>query len=210
MSVPTFTKTGAKATTSAKLAKDVFEVTAENHELLKQAYLAYLANGRDNLAITKTRGLIQGGGRKPHKQKGTGRARAGSIRSPIWRGGGVIFGPTGSENYTIRLNTKAKRLAVRQALTLQSDKIKVIEDFDTQTGKVKTSVELLNKIGATRKVLLVVDIKDSLTERATRNISDVKVVQAKYLNTYDVLNAHNIVITKKALDIVHEWLGGVI
>jgi len=93
MSVSTFTKSGAKATTPAKLDKAIFDVMPENHELLKLAYDAYLANGRENLAITKTRGLISGGGKKPWRQKGTGRARFGSSRNPIWRGGGIVFGP---------------------------------------------------------------------------------------------------------------------
>ena len=92
MSVPTFTKSGAKATTPAKLDKAVFAVMPENHELLKLAYSAYLANGRENLAVTKTRGLVSGGGKKPWKQKGTGRARFGSSRNPISRGGGRGWG----------------------------------------------------------------------------------------------------------------------
>src|SRR5487761_1835511 len=114
MAVPTYTKSGTKATTAAKLDVTVFSVMPENHELLKLAYVAYLANGRDNLAVAKTRGLVRGGGRKPWKQKGTGRARFGSSRNPIWRGAGVVFGPTGEGNYTKQLNTKAKRLAIRQ------------------------------------------------------------------------------------------------
>jgi large subunit ribosomal protein L4 len=96
MSVPTFTKAGAKATAAAKLDKTVFDVDVKNHELLKQAYIAYHANGRENLAKTLRRGEVRGGGRKPWKQKGTGRARFGSIRVPIWRGGGIVFGPLGS------------------------------------------------------------------------------------------------------------------
>ena len=130
-SVPTYTASGTKATTAAKLDAKVFGVTPESHELLKQAYDAYLANGRLNLAVTKTRGLVSGGGKKPWKQKGTGRARFGSSRVPIWRGGGITFGPTGEENYSKQLNTKAKRLAIRQALSLASTagKISVIEDI---------------------------------------------------------------------------------
>src|SRR6202012_2575170 len=104
--------------TPVRLSKDVFGVAAKNHELLKQAYVTYLANGRENLAITKTRGLVSGGGKKPWKQKGTGRARFGSTRNPIWTGGGIVFGPTGEENYIKQLNIKAKRVAIRQALTL--------------------------------------------------------------------------------------------
>src|ERR1700686_3786197 len=112
MPVTTYTKTGNKATVAAKLDKSVFDVDVKNHDLLKQAYLAYLSNARVNLAVTKKRGDVRGGGRKPWRQKGTGRARFGSIRNPIWRGGGIIFGPTGQENYKRKLNTKAKRQAI--------------------------------------------------------------------------------------------------
>src|SRR6476661_8284352 len=144
MSVPTFTKSGAKATTPAKLDKAVFAVMPENHELLKLAYSAYLANGRENLAVTKTRGLVSGGGKKPWKQKGTGRARFGSSRVPLWRGGGITFGPTGNENYSHKLNLKAKRQALRQALSLASTsgKISVIETFESKEGKVKPTIAL--------------------------------------------------------------------
>jgi large subunit ribosomal protein L4 len=210
MAVSTYTKAGAKATTPAKLDKSVFGVTPQNHELLKQAYTAYLSNGRSNNAVTKTRGLVSGGGKKPWKQKGTGRARFGSSRNPIWRHGGIVFGPTGEENFTKDMNLKAKRLAIRQALSLASDanKIKVIESFDSKNGKVSEVQQLFTKIEATGRILLVVDQKDELVERATRNLSDVKAVSAKYLNVFDVLNADNIVISQKALDVVSVWLGG--
>jgi large subunit ribosomal protein L4 len=101
--------------------------------LLKRAYDAYLANGRVGSATTKTRGEVRGGGRKPWRQKGTGRARFGSIRNPIWRGGGITFGPTGVENHTIKMHTSTKRKAIRQALSLALDagKLIVIEAFDT-------------------------------------------------------------------------------
>src|SRR5207244_4044483 len=116
MTVVTFTSAGTKATTPAKLNKNVFGVEVKNHELLKQAYLAYLGNARTNAARTKTRGEIRGGGKKPWRQKGTGRARFGSSRNPIWRGGGITFGPTGNENHTIKLTTSSKRTALKQAL----------------------------------------------------------------------------------------------
>lgn len=208
MSVPTFTKAGAKATTPAKLDKTIFEVSVENHDLLKQAYLAYLANGRENNAVVKTRGLVRGGGRKPWKQKGTGRARFGSTRNPIWRGGGIVFGPTGHENYSRNMNVSAKRAAIRQALSLKAKQISVIEAFENKEAKTSQTVKLLEKLGAKRNVLLVVDVKDELVTRATRNLSEVIVVQAKYLNVYDILNADSIVITKKSLEIIQEWLGG--
>ncbi len=110
----TYTASGTKATTAVKLDKEIFGVEVTNHQLLKDVYTAYLSNGRLNLAVTKTRGLVSGGGKKPWKQKGTGRARFGSSRVPIWRGGGITFGPTGLENYKKHVTTKAKaRLPVR-------------------------------------------------------------------------------------------------
>ncbi len=210
MSVATYTKSGNKATTPAKLDKAVFGIVPEHHELLKAAYVAYLANGRDNLAQTKTRGLIRGGGRKPWKQKGTGRARFGSSRNPIWRGGGIVFGPTGQENYTHKLHVNAKREAIRQALSLKAEAkaIKIIETFECKEGTVKPTIKLLEKIDAQGSVLIVVSVKDNLVERATRNLPNVKAVQATYLNVYDILNADNIVISQKALEMVHAWLGG--
>ncbi len=208
MSVPTFTKSGNKATVAAKLPKDVFAVETVSHDLIKQAYNAYLANGRTNNARTLKRGEVRGGGRKPWKQKGTGRARFGSIRVPIWRGGGITFGPTGNENYSHKLPTEVKRAAVRQALTIKTSNIIVIEDFEAKTGKVSETVKLLNKVNASRSILLVLSEKNEMTDRATRNVPNLKVAQARYLNVFDVMNADTIILTTKAIDIVNDWLGG--
>lgn len=207
MATPTYTKSGNKATTAAKLPKEVFAVDSVNHELLKQAYNAYLANGRIASATTKTRGEVRGGGKKPWKQKGTGRARFGSSRVPIWRGGGITFGPTGEQNYTQKLPTETKRRAIRQALTLKTKNISVIEAFDTK-GKTAEAAKLLNKIEATRNVLVVVEAKTEEMTRATNNLQNVKVSQARYLNVFDILNADSIVLTAKSVDIIAEWLGG--
>lgn len=208
MSVPTFTKSGSKATTPAKLDKTVFGVEVTNHELLKLAYTAYLANGRDNYAQVKTRGLVSGGGRKPWKQKGTGRARFGSSRNPIWRGGGIVFGPTGEENYTKRLSVSAKRQALRQALSLSAaeNKITVIESFDAKDGKTAQVAALLDKIGAQGRVLIVVDSKDDKLVRAITNIQNVALVNAAYVNVYDVMNADTVVVTEKAVEVINAWL----
>ena len=210
MSVPTFTKSGTKATTAAKLPKDVFEVEVKSHDLLKQAYNTYLANGRMNLSKTLKRGEVSGGGKKPWKQKGTGRARFGSSRVPIWRGGGITFGPTGNQNYSKILSTITKRQAVRQALSVATtaNKIVVIEDFVSKEGKVKPTVDMLAKIGATRTVLLVVSDKNTMTDRATRNVPGLKVVHASYLNVFDILNADTVVLTNKSIEIITDWLGG--
>jgi large subunit ribosomal protein L4 len=206
--IATYTKSGTKATTAAKLDKAVFGVVPENHELLKQAYVTYLANGRENLAVTKTRGLVSGGGKKPWKQKGTGRARFGSTRNPIWRGGGIAFGPTGLENYTKSINLKAKRLAIRQALSLaaEGDKIIVIESLASKAGKTAEFATLLTKINAKKNILVVVDNKTDELIRASSNLSKVKLVVANYLNVYDVMNADNIVVTNDALTTVTKWL----
>ncbi len=210
MAVSTYTKSGTKAATPAKLDKTVFEVMPENHDLLKLAYVAYLANGRENLAVTKTRGLVSGGGRKPWRQKGTGRARFGSTRNPIWRGGGIVFGPTGQENYTKKISVAAKRQAIRQALSLSNseDRIKVVETLDFKHAKVAETVKLLTKIDAKGSILIVVNEKDANVERATRNLPKVKAVQARYLSVYDLLNADTVVIEQTALAAVNDWLGG--
>lgn len=210
MPVSTFTKNGTKATLAAKLDKSVFGISTTNHELLKSAYVGYLANGRTSAAKSKTRGDVSGGGRKPWKQKGTGRARFGSSRNPIWRGGGIAFGPTGNQNYSHNLHTNAKRQAIRQALSLAAakDRIIILESFECKEGKVAPTVKLMEKIGAKGNILLVVSIKDDMVIRATRNLSNLKSVQATYLNVFDLLNADTIVLSSKALDAVHEWLGG--
>ena len=210
MAANTFTASGAKATTAAKLSKEVFGVSVENHQLLKQAYETYLSNGRDNLAVVKTRGLVSGGGKKPWKQKGTGRARFGSSRNPIWRGGGIVFGPTGLENYTKKLPVSSKRAALRQALSLANEagKVIIIEQLASKEGKTADMVKLLTKLGVTRSTLLVVSDKTAELTLATRNLQDVILVGAKYLNVFDILNAHHIVLTADALKAVEEWLGG--
>ena len=209
MAVATYTKTGTKATKPATLHKSVFEELPENHVLLKSAYTAYLANGRINLAVTKTRGLVSGGGKKPWRQKGTGRARFGSTRNPIWRGGGIAFGPTGKENYTQKLPVNQKRQALRQALSLAAKEnlVKVIETFEYKDGSVKQTAAFLKKIEVKGSVLLVVSLKDDMVVRATRNYPNLTVVSAKYLNVFDILNADTIVIDQKALETIEEWLG---
>jgi large subunit ribosomal protein L4 len=208
MSTPTYTKSGLKATTAAKLDKSIFDLNVTSHSLLKQAYNTYLANGRENLAKTLRRGEVRGGGRKPWKQKGTGRARFGSIRVPIWRGGGITFGPLGVENYSKKLNTSAKRTAIRQALSIkaQAGKIVVIESFTLKDNKTKEARAFFDKINVTRNALVVVDNKTPELERSLRNLENVVLTHAMYVNVYDVMNADHIVISEKALEIMTEWL----
>ena len=201
MAVATYTKAGAKATTAAKLDKAVFGVEIQNHELLKAAYVAYLANGRGANATTLKRGEVSGGGRKPWKQKGTGRARFGSSRNPIWRGGGIVFGPSGTENYSHKLPVASKRQALRQALTLASEagKVVVIEDLKL-AGKTAEAVKLFTKLGVDKTALVVVESKTPELSRATNNLQDIKVVSAAYVNVFDVMNADKVVFTTAALN----------
>jgi len=196
----------------ATLNKDIFALEVTNHELVKTAYDAYLANSRSSHAKTLKRGEVRGGGKKPWKQKGTGRARFGSTRNPIWRHGGVAFGRTGEENFTKKLSKTSKRVAVRQALSLRNtDKVIVtIPDFKIKDGKTKEALKNLEtaKVAAEDRVLLVLPEKDELTLRATNNLNNVKVVRPTYLNVFDILNADKIVISEKSLPVIENWLLG--
>lgn len=196
----------------AKLNKDVFGLSVDNHELVKLAYDVYLANSRSSHAKTLKRGEVRGGGKKPWKQKGTGRARFGSTRNPIWRHGGVAFGRTGEENFTKKISKSAKLQAVRQALSMQNkDKnIVVIDTFACPQGKVKETIAMFekNKLDAKQNTLLVVSEKDELVIRATNNVANLKVVRPTYLNVFDILNADKIVITEKSLPVIENWLLG--
>lgn len=196
-------ETPAKATT---LPKSVFGVDVPNHELVKLAYDAYLANGRLASATTKTRGEVSGGGKKPWKQKGTGRARFGSTRNPIWRHGGIVFGPRGNENYSKKLSKTSKRVAVRQALTLANEAKKVVVKDIKTTGKTSEVAKFLRDNKFERRVLVVVDEKTPEILRATRNIQQIKLVRATYLNVFDILNADTIVLSNAAVKAVEAWL----
>ena len=189
------------------LPKTVFAVEVPNHELLKLAYDSYLANSRQASATTLKRGEVRGGGKKPWRQKGTGRARFGSSRNPIWRGGGVVFGPSGNENYKKKISTNSKRVAVRQALTLanQAGKISVL-DFKT-TGKTKEAIKFLEDNKLERRVLLVVDEKTPELLRATNNVQSILLVRANYLSVYHILNADNIVLSTESVNVINKWLG---
>lgn len=207
-SVETYTAAGAKSTAKINLDKNTFGVDVPNHETLKAAYTAYLANGRTNLAKTKNRGEVSGSTKKPWKQKGTGRARFGSKYGPIWRGGGVAFGPTGKENYSKKITTAAKRLAIRQSLSLSAKdgNIKVVDNFDAKDGKTKTAAKLIAKLDLNGRILIVVSDKTEGVVRATGNLEDVKLIQPQYLNSFDILNADSILISKDSLGIIEQWL----
>lgn len=189
------------------LPKEVFAVEVPNHELLKMAYNAYLANSRQASATTKQRGEVSGGGKKPWKQKGTGRARFGSSRNPIWRGGGIVFGPRGNENYKINISKTSKRVALKQALTLANEAKKIVVDSIKTTGKTAEVFSYLKDNDLTKKrVLIVVAEKTEELMRATNNLPNVLLISANYLNVYHVLNADKIVMDKDSVKVVKEWL----
>jgi len=191
----------------AELNKEVFGLDVQNHELLKTAYDAYLANSRSSHAKTLKRGEVRGGGKKPWKQKGTGRARFGSTRNPIWRHGGVAFGRTGNENFTKKMSKNAKKVAVKQALSLKNaDKVVLVDSIST-TGKTKEIAKKLNDLKlADKNVLVVVSEKAPEILRATNNIPNVKLVRATYLNVFDILNADAILFSETALKATENWL----
>jgi large subunit ribosomal protein L4 len=195
----------------ATLNKDIFGLNVENHELVKLAYDAYLANSRSSHAKTLKRGEVRGGGKKPWRQKGTGRARFGSTRNPIWRHGGVAFGRTGNENFTKKLSRSSKQLAVRQALSMKNAaKAVVVLDKEVKlTGKTKDAVKVLKDLKLENKnVLAVVAEKTPEVLRSTNNLLNVKLVRATYLNVFDIMNADAVVFSEAALKATSEWLLG--
>ena len=191
----------------ADLNKDIFGLDVQNHELLKTAYDAYLANSRSSHAKTLKRSEVRGGGKKPWKQKGTGRARFGSTRNPIWRHGGVAFGRTGEENFAKKLSKNAKKTAVRQALSLKNAEKAIIVEGIATTGKTKEVAKKLKDLNlADKNVLMVVSEKAPEVLRATNNIANLKLVRATYLNVFDILNADAIVFSETALKDTENWL----
>ena len=160
--------------------------------VVHRALVRQLANARQGTAKAKTRSEVRGGGRKPWRQKGTGRARAGSIRSPLWRGGGVIFGPQ-PRDYSIKMNKKERKIALATAFQSRSEELVVVEDFAGQLEKPKTKIllEALKRWGveAGAKTLLILGDRDQNTYLSARNVPNLKLLVANQLNVYDLLHA---------------------
>ncbi|MHB8718739.1 MAG: 50S ribosomal protein L4 [Candidatus Dormibacteria bacterium] len=189
-----------------ELADSVFGV-AVNTAVMHQALMRQLANARQGTHDTKTRTEVRGGGRKPWRQKGTGRARQGSTRSPQWTGGGVVFGPT-PRSYTQEMPRKQRRLALRSALSAKAadGAITVLESFDLEAPRTKAVVELLTGIEAGAKTLIVLGSHNEGLERSARNLSEVRVVLASNLSIRDLLIADTVLITRDAVDhVVEAW-----
>jgi len=175
--------------------------------IVHRALVRQMTNARQGTASTKTRSEVRGGGRKPWRQKGTGRARAGSIRSPLWRGGGVIFGPKPRE-YNIKMNRKERRLALRTALISRETDLVVVENFAEKLPRPKTKelVAALTRWGVEpeAKILLIVSEKDENVILSARNIAKLRLLWADGLNIYDLLWADKIVTTSQALAKIQE------
>ncbi len=180
----------------------IFGIVPNVHEMHRHL-VRQLANWRAGTHSTLTRSEVSGGGKKPWKQKGTGRARQGSSRSPLWRHGGVIFGPK-PRSYETQLPRKIRRLALRSALASRKDSMVAIENWAIETPKTKTMVSLLDKMGAKGKVVLILHEHDDNLELSARNLPAVKVILSHNLNVKDLLEADKIVATQGALDYIAE------
>jgi large subunit ribosomal protein L4 len=178
-------------------------------QAVHDAVVAFLSANRAGTASTKTRGEITGTGAKPYRQKGTGRARAGSYKSPIWRGGGTIFGPK-PRSYSKRINRKVMDLALRRAFTerLDAEEVIVVDAFDVEAPKTKEVVALLNGLQAGDDVLVLVDELSPNLEMAARNLPGVEVLKAAAVNTYFMLLFKKVVITRAALDTLGARIAG--
>ena len=186
------------------LKDDVFGVEVNEH-ILYEVVKNQLANKRQGTQSVKTRAEVRGGGRKPWRQKGTGRARQGSIRAPHWVGGGVSFAPK-PRDYSYKVPKKVKRLAIKSALSSKvlNDEIIVLDELSLDEPKTKEMAKILSNIKAGKKALIVMDKKDMNVIKSARNIPNVQVVFVNTLNVYDILNFDSFIITKDAVRKVEE------
>jgi large subunit ribosomal protein L4 len=186
--ITVYNTTGA-AVSTLDASERVFDAP-ENASLVHQAVVMYLANQRQGTAKVLTRGEVSGGGRKPYRQKGTGRARQGSTRAPQWSGGGVVFGPVPRE-WRQRMPQKMRQGALRCVLSdkVRQDRLRVIESFGIDAPRTKAMIDLLAALMISRKILVVLDERDDYVLQSLRNIPRVQLVPASILNTYDVINA---------------------
>ena len=179
-------------------------------DLIHRAVVRQLANKRQGTASTLTRSEVRGGGRKPYKQKGTGRARQGSIRTPLRPGGGIIFGPK-PRSYDLNMNRKERRLALRTALMSRVSDIKTVEDFGStiKSPKTKEIIDGLTRLGIdkTNKILIILDSPSEVIRKSIQNISNVKLMPADQLNVFDILNANQILIGNSAIQKIEEVYG---
>ncbi|GAB6138720.1 50S ribosomal protein L4 [Halanaerobaculum tunisiense] len=205
--LPVYNTEGQQVGRNVGLKEDVFAVEINEH-VVHEAVTAQLAAKRAGTAKTKTRGEVRGGGRKPWRQKGTGRARHGSIRSPIWVGGGTTFGPQ-PRSYEKDIPKKVKKLAVKSALTskLEEEELTIVDGFEFNQPKTKQMISVLENLDAAdKKVLIVLDARDYNLYKSARNIPEVKVIGSQQVTVYDILNSDRVLMTEDAINQVEEVL----
>jgi large subunit ribosomal protein L4 len=197
---------------SNKKVKDVelpnlFGVEVKSH-LLHSAVVNQLANRRAGTAATKTKGLVSGGGKKPFKQKGTGRARAGSTRSPLWRHGGTVFGPT-PRDYSYSMPKKEKRAALAAALSskVNDNRMVLLDKLELAGPRTKQMAELLKALGVTESALVLITAENKNVALASRNIPSIKVLRMENINVYDLLKYRYLITTQDALTTMQEVYG---
>ena len=198
-------KKGSKVSLDLKVAKET-----SAGDLIHRAVLRQLANKRQGTASTLTRSEVRGGGRKPYKQKGTGRARQGSIRTPLRPGGGIIFGPK-PRSYNLDMNRKERRLALRTALMSRISDIKTVDNFasNLKAPKTREIIDGFIRLGIdnTQKILVILDTPSLVIKKSIKNIPNVKLILADQLNVFDILNANQIVVGKSAIEKIQEVYG---
>lgn len=189
----------------AELRDDIFNCPVKPH-LLHDVVKWQMAKRRSGTADTKNRSAVRGGGKKPWRQKGTGRARAGTIRSPLWRGGGVIFGPH-PRDYSYTLPKKVRKGALRSALSMrcQEGKLTLLDDFQLPAIKTKDFVAAMSQLGITN-ALIVIDGENLNLERSARNVPWVKVIRQEGINVYDILSFEHLVMVRSAKEKIEERL----
>jgi large subunit ribosomal protein L4 len=207
MKLEVLKKDGSKSGETITLSPDIFEITPNDHALY-QAIRVYMANQRQGTHDVKNRSEVSGGGKKPWKQKHTGRARSGSTRNPLWTGGGSIFGPT-PHDYVLRLPAKVKKLARKSALSYKAidQAIVVVEDFTVEPPKTKEMAEILRALGLKeKKILLLTPKSNSNVVRSVRNIPKIAICEADKASTYDIVNSQILLIQKSAIQVLEGTL----
>jgi len=199
ISVSVLNQTGVDTGNKVNLNSEVFAIEP-NNQVMFDAVQVYQSNMRQATAKTKTRAEVRGGGKKPWRQKGTGRARAGSNRSPIWVGGGTVFGPVGTQNYKLSMNKKSHALALKSALSLKATKEAIVVVDELKAEKTKDFATMLAALKIDGKCLVVLSEENASLERAARNIPSVKVVLTNNVCVYDLLNVEKVLFTVDAVN----------
>lgn len=202
ISVSVLNQTGVDTGNKVNLNSEVFAIEP-NNQVMFDAVQVYQSNMRQATAKTKTRAEVRGGGKKPWRQKGTGRARAGSNRSPIWVGGGTVFGPVGTQNYKLSMNKKSHALALKSALSLKATKEAIVVVDELKAEKTKDFATMLSALKIDGKCLVVLSEENALVERAARNIPSVKVVLTNNVCVYDLLNVEKVLFTVDAVNVMN-------